>query len=1149
MKRALVDLRSLLWTGLLASKDVEFGRKVMFEEKEVHVNSAGHGYDNFTDHLLLVLAELKIMPRDVIMIDDGRNAKAMRQHMFADYKAGRDQAPEVTEQFNIAKEMVIKAWTGIGAQLVWQEAMEADDVGCYIAQELDGERWLVTNDGDWAYICDPDNNIHLYRSGMKDYNPYGPFDFKHIPIYKALVGDTSDGYKGARGFGEKAFLKLLEVFGYEGLEAFKVLIEKKRLADLAEDVSEMKELIKVIDGAEGVYTSYALAKMYPEKVNTMRRPLQWRAGMVSDISKCEDERLRKYHTQVRLIHASNYAEAKEWARKQIAISPYVTLDIETSTPPESDEWLMLQDKENGNVVDVFGSDLTGLGMTFGPNMQYTFYLTHDHVEETGVQNVRREDMRDFVDMVPREMMTIVHNAQFELPVLYCTWGEDWKDDPEYHGFLRNVRDTRILSSYADENRRAGLKNLSEVILGYTQVSYAQVTTRTFDADKVPAEGKEVRRYNDQLHGDEFVEVQFKMNELTAKHVLAYGADDCICTAALYNHLRVICEIEKTYGVFEEVETFPAYLTALAFAEGTDFSLESMRAMELEDDAKYDKAWVKLREYLIEKEWFGVICPQYEEITPAAVKEVFNILTGETLTTLVRKLERLAHELNGAADSMSDDDLADKVRLLATLVAANDVTSMNRLIKDNYDGEPVLDLASPKQMKSFLYDTIGLPIKIINNATDTEREKNPALAKAVMRFKQKSAGKDITMSDDEMQLLKAKAKTDDTAIAFGIAFDRDKLDDNEVEVLKAVGDMKTVMTRRSLFYKNYRNARHWKDGRIHASMNQCAAVTRRYSSSNPNLTQLPKRGEGVKFRGCFKPHHRDAVIVSEDYSGQELRLAAERSQDKNMLACYVGDNLKDIHSITAAGAMKLKWGSEVVSGLFEKYGDSANDDYALFLKVRKSADVGDHKMADDLRKAAKNVNFGAQNNAKAPKLAETLIMPLADAQLFLDARSSMFPDVEKASDAAAQKAKDVGYAETLMGARRHLQEGVMSSDRGNIERAARQAWNFEIQSSASEMTKLGMKRIWTSGIPWKYDFRFIAPIHDEVVFSVHKDHAVDCVRDVHDCMVVPYATMKVPILASISLGKNFADQIECGDWFIEENVKGALNDIFSDKAAA
>jgi len=359
-------------------------------------------------------------------------------------------------------------------------------------------------------------------------------------------------------------------------------------------------------------------------------------------------------------------------------------------------------------------------------------------------------------------------------------------------------------------------------------------------------------------------------------------------------------------------------------------------------------------------------------------------------------------------------------------------------------------------------------------------------------------------------------------------------------------MKKVMTRRSLFYKNYRYIRHWKDGKIHASMNQCAAVTRRYSSSGPNLQQLPKKGEGVKFRECFLPHHRNAVICSVDFSGQELRLAAERSQDANMLACYVGDNLKDPHSITASGAMKLKWGAATVKELFAKHGGEG--EYDLFIKLRnlgKSDPMG--KKADDLRKDSKNVNFTAQFGGQAPKISERLIMPLEDAQLFLQARSDMFPGVEVAAKKAEEVCMRTGYATTLMGARRHLAAGILSDSSQEQQRAARQAWNMEIQGSAAEMTKLAMARLWKSDFLWKYDARFIAPIHDELVTSINRKDVVDAVKVKHECMVAPYSTMTVPVLGSISIGPDFGEQHECGDWYIKESIEAAVSDIFGERA--
>ena len=273
----------------------------------------------------------------------------------------------------------------------------------------------------------------------------------------------------------------------------------------------------------------------------------------------------------------------------------------------------------------------------------------------------------------------------------------------------------------------------------------------------------------------------------------------------------------------------------------------------------------------------------------------------------------------------------------------------------------------------------------------------------------------------------------------------------------------------------------------------------------------------------------------------------------MLACYIGDKLKDIHSITAAGAMKLKWSVETTLGYLKTYGmgltDSEEGLYDLFMRLRKLG-KGDPvgKKADDLRKDSKNVNFAAQFGGQAAKLSETLIMKFEDAELFLSARSKMFPGVEEAAQRAAEFAQKYGYARTLMGARRHLAAVIRGGDKREISAAMRQAWNMEIQGSAGEMTKLGMTRLWLSGALFRFDVRFVAPIHDELVTSVHKDHAVEFIKIKHECMTGPYADMKVPILGSISIGPDLADQYECGDWFIEEEIRSALDKIFNGEAA-
>lgn len=1181
MKRVIVDLSSVIWNCLMASKDPEFGREVEWEGKKFLVNSAGWGFDNAQNQLTGMMKDLDVQPHQLIFVKEGDNSKAGRQALYGGYKNTKDKCPDQYAEFGRCRDMVLDVFTKLGSNVCWQDGVEGDDVIGYLAQHLKGEVWIFSHDKDLGQCIG--GNVHLLRRGMKDENPFGPFSPKNIAAYIAVVGDSADKIPGAKGFGPKAAEELLIRFGDEGLSMLDELIRKKQLSRLAEDVAEMKSLQKIIDSAEMVYTSYELARLRTEKVNTLRHPLQWRVGMVANRALIEDSTYRKWAGQQMLVHAGNYQQAYDHLKRHLWSSPFFALDIETSTPPESDEWLELQDKEE-KVVDVMGSELTGLSLIYGPNLQYTLYITVDHVETDTVKNVTREQIRDLVGLLPAEKINWVHNNSFELPVLYNTWGKDWEHDPVYHGFLRNVRDTAIASSYVDENLKRGLKSLSKHYLGYEQTTYEEVTTREYlKADWVAAgakgrvlaewrppvptgrygppveleeidEGTGLRKVvpGDEIFedGPSMVKVQHKMNQLTAAEVLAYGADDAICTAALANFFTIIMEIEDTYNVFEEVETWPAYLTALGFVQGADFDLEEMLAMEKEDEAAEAKAWATLRQYLIDVGFEGTVCPVYEEIDAASIKQAFQFIGGKELRTQVRTPGKLAKLIEMEVES--DPELPAALSSLAEAVKSNDLGIFNRLVAEHFKGEPKLDLGSPKQMKSFLYEFVGMPIRMINDVTPTEKDKEPLLADAAVQFARFRRGKASEPSPEQYELLRKKAKTDDTAIDYALAFDADSLSEASKAALKAVGAMKKVMTRRNLFYKNYLRIRHWKTGKIHAQANQCAAVTRRYSMSNPNLQQLPKKGEGVKFRGCFKPHHKDAVIVSIDFSGQELRLAAWRSQDPNMLACYVGDNLKDLHSITAASAMKLKWGADAVKEAYGRWGQDLAEgmDYDLFLRLRalgKSDPMG--KKADDLRKESKNVNFAAQFGGQAVKLSETLIMKVEDAQLFLDARSEMFPDVDRAAKRAAEFAEKNGYALTLMGARRHLRNSIMSTDKREISAALRQAWNMEIQGSAGEMSKLAMGRIWNSGIFFRFDAHFFAPIHDELVASVHKDHALEFIRIMHECMTQPYAGMEVPVLGSISVGPDFANQIECGDWFIAENIQAAVNDIFNVKEAA
>lgn len=1158
--KALIDVSSTLWTYLMSGTDKEHGRDVEHEGKKVTVRSWQHGLDGSINFITGVMRELDLVPKDLIFVVEGEYSKSRRKAIYSGYKEGREsRPPEAYVEFGRCKEELTQAFLNVGSQVVTQAGVEGDDLLAYLVRNIGGPIVILTNDGDMTTLID--ERVSLYQQGrLTTDNRYGPFPCRFVPVYKALVGDGKE-YKGAVGFGNKAFLDLLVVFGDEGLAAIEGMMKRRTLHELVENVAELKALQKVVDGAKHVYESYQCALLHDEWCNTLRRPLVWRAGVARGRGVVTDPRLQAWAQTVTLATSKTYDAIKARYKAQLAQTEIVALDIETSTPEESDDWLRAGNREAK--VDVFGSELTGCGLTFGRNNNHTVYFPVDHAE---TDNVTSAQVRELVEMIPQTTPIVVQNfGGFEAPILYAEWGAAMKDNG-YHGFLPNVIDTAILASHVNENISGGLKQGSKHYLGYDQTSYDEVTKKTCRLEDWNGRGQVIRRRligeggtvisdladypMDEVEYTE-VDVEYKMRDLTGQEVLNYGADDTICCAALFNHFKLIMEIEKTWDQAMVIEQLPAYVTALSFHQGAKFDMGRMIEMAKEDQATYDKMWAEVRQFLVDNGWEGTVTPSYKELTPAAVKEAVGIILGVELNTRVRKLDKMAAVV---ADIDHEDSF-----LLGSYINENNLAQINDWVASRFTGEPHFDTNSPKQMREFLYSLLDLPIHLVNSTTSLERQNKPLLARLVSDHKKRWAGHETLPVPNDLyhsyataaglpvpsdktviskQLLVTKAKTDEKAMGFALLLDCDERPE-AARVLGCIQRMKKCATRKQLYYTPYANLRHWKDNKIHGQAGQSRTTTRRYAPNDPNLGQLPKKGEGVKFRECFLPHHKDAVIVSIDFSGQELRQGAAQSGDKNMLACFIGDHKKDMHSLTAAGAMEKKWGKTKVAELVERFGQEDDDEYTLFVRMLKGADADVAKMCDDLRKSAKNVNFGAQYGAMAAKLAETLIIPVADAAAFLDAKFAMFPGFEAWKKGVERDTEALGYVLSPMGARRHLRDSILSKEWGVADRALRQGPSFKIQGGSAEQTKLAIARLWSSGILFTLDMVFFAPVHDELVWSVAGCDALESIKVVHAAMTAPYAGLEVPFLGSIAVGPNFGKLIECGDWIIEENILAAV----------
>jgi len=279
----------------------------------------------------------------------------------------------------------------------------------------------------------------------------------------------------------------------------------------------------------------------------------------------------------------------------------------------------------------------------------------------------------------------------------------------------------------------------------------------------------------------------------------------------------------------------------------------------------------------------------------------------------------------------------------------------------------------------------------------------------------------------------------------------------------------------------------KTGRVHTSYAQAVAVTGRLSSTNPNLQNIPIRTErGREIRKAFIPRDKDRILVSADYSQIELRIVAAISGDPNM--CEAFKLGKDIHTATAA----------------KVYGIDETD------------------VTKEMRYKAKSVNFGIIYGQGAFGLAENLAISRTEAKEIIDNYKKEFPGIQSYMDNQINKAKELGFVETLMGRKRWLRD-INSSNFTVRGFAERNAINSPIQGSAADMIKLAMIKIHGEMKKTNWESKMILQVHDELVFDAVekelpalKELILKCMKE---ALVLPNG---VPVEAEVGVGKNWLE---------------------------
>ena len=276
----------------------------------------------------------------------------------------------------------------------------------------------------------------------------------------------------------------------------------------------------------------------------------------------------------------------------------------------------------------------------------------------------------------------------------------------------------------------------------------------------------------------------------------------------------------------------------------------------------------------------------------------------------------------------------------------------------------------------------------------------------------------------------------------------------------------------------------RTGRIHSSFHQTSTATGRLSSSAPNLQNIPTRTEiGGRIRRAFIAAP-GSLLLAADYSQIELRLLAHFSEDEGLIEGF--NSGMDLHRLTASH----------VFGLPES------------------------EVTDQLRDAAKRINFGILYGISPFGLGRELRIPQSEAKAYIDRFFAAYPRAKETIDRMIETATKKGYAETLLGRRRPLPNlKSRNMQQRNFDR--RNAVNTPIQGSAADLIKLAMIRIDERIRTETPSLKMTLQIHDELVFEVPESLLESSIAMIRDGMENAYR-LNLPLTTKIRTGAHWGE---------------------------
>jgi DNA polymerase-1 len=312
----------------------------------------------------------------------------------------------------------------------------------------------------------------------------------------------------------------------------------------------------------------------------------------------------------------------------------------------------------------------------------------------------------------------------------------------------------------------------------------------------------------------------------------------------------------------------------------------------------------------------------------------------------------------------------------------------------------------------------------------------------------------------------------------------------IELVDAHPIVKEVLRYRELdklistYLKPLREVAEKSTQRVYTNFNQTGTSTGRLSSSEPNLQNIPIRGElGRKVRRAFIADD-GMVLISADYSQIELRILAHFTEDERLIELF--EQGKDIHAATAAAILRIPL-------------DAVTEEH---------------------RRIAKMVNYGIIYGMGDWGLSSRMDIPVEQARAFIEEYYRNFPGVAKWRERAFAEARSQGFVRTIAGRIRPV-PGVMSSDRQTVEAAQRAALNAPMQGSAADIMKKAMIAIDQRMREQGFKGGIVIQIHDELVVEV-EEARVDEAKEIVKGEMEGAWRLRVPLVVELGVGQNWGE---------------------------